>query len=213
MSNHYGWVGDWGSDKIAIPGTNHFPNCLWIDLDGGAPATAFQVNWVDMTPADNDTRMGKSPKDMCQSPSFHIYQHHDPDSIIYHDRENDRQGPSPSAALKRSEPAPPVKRSKSRRTAAEAQLAFEQKYGNMLVVDDVPSHTAHALCESATSAGPSFVNPEHGYFCDMQTKTIHPVCKMQNGTAVCFEMEQEQLGKLTQSRVSVLVGTMGISRL
>lgn len=97
--------------------------------------------------------------------------------------------------MKRSETAPPRKRSKPRVSAAEAKLAFEEKYRDKLVVDDVPSHNALALCESAASAGPSFVNPEHGYFCDMQTKMIHPVCKEQNGTDVCFDMEQRDLGK------------------
>lgn len=99
--------------------------------------------------------------------------------------------------MKRSEPAPPLKRSRARRSAAEAKLAFEQKFRDKLVVDDVPSHNAHALCESANSAGPSFVNLEHGYFCDMQTKTIHPVCKEQNDKSVCFDMEQKDLGKFS----------------
>lgn len=99
--------------------------------------------------------------------------------------------------MKLSETAPLRKRSKPKRSAAEAKLAFEEKYRDKLVIDDVPSHNAHALCESAASAGPSFVNPEHGYFCDMQTKTIHPVCKEKNGTIVCFDTEQNHLGRFT----------------
>lgn len=73
----------------------------------------------------------------------------------------------------------------------------------MLVIDDLPSHTAHGLCESATSAGPSFVNPEHGYFCDMQTKTIHPICQGQNST-ICFDMEQKQIGMCVCASALVL---------
>lgn len=143
----------------------------------------------------------------------HPDQHYDPGTIVRHDREHDRQKPGPGAVLKRSEQAPPIKRNKPRRTAAQARLAFEQKYGNMLVIDDLPSHTAHALCESASSDGPSFVNPEHGYFCDMQTKTIHPVCKTQNGTAVCFEMDQKQLGKFNWLLVLMPFCIMGIESL
>ncbi|KAG6368611.1 hypothetical protein INS49_002824 [Diaporthe citri] len=210
-SGHYSWVGDWGSEcagddpsmatwffgKIAVPGTKYWPNCLWIDLNGGAPATGFQVNWLDMKPDVNDARIGQQAKSMCQTPSFHLYQHYDPAYIIHHHRDHNNQQPGRPPVLKRSETAPPRKRSKPKLSAAEAKLAFEEKYRNKLVVDDVPAHNAHALCESASSAGPSFVNPEHGYFCDMQTKTIHPVCKEQDGKDVCFDMEQRELGKST----------------
>ncbi|KAL2285018.1 hypothetical protein FJTKL_08546 [Diaporthe vaccinii] len=207
-SDHFAWVGDWGSEcaggdpsiatwyfsKVNLPGTDYWPNCLWIDLDGGTPATGFQVNWMDLKPVANDTRFGQEAKDMCQTPSFHIYQHYDPRNIIYNDREEQPGGPP---SLKLSETAPLRKRSKPKRSAAEAKLAFEEKYRDKLVIDDVPSHNAHALCESAGSTGPSFVNPEHGYFCDMQTKTIHPVCKGKNGTSVCFDTEQNELGEFT----------------
>lgn len=96
--------------------------------------------------------------------------------------------------LKRSEHAPPRKRTKPRRSAAEAKLAFEEQWRDKVVVDDIPSHTAHALCEAAGSAGPSFVNPEDGYFCDMETKEIYPVCKVQKGEHICFDLEQSELG-------------------
>jgi len=37
-------------------------------------------------------------------------------------------------------------------------------------------HSAKALCESATSFGPDFVNVEEGYFCDMDAKRMWPLC-------------------------------------
>ena len=137
----------------------------------------------------------------------HLDQHWEPDKIIFHSRENGKQKPWDSVAhgVKLLEPAPSRERSQPQRSVAQAELAFEQKYGNKLVIDDLSSHTAHDLCESETSAGPNFVNPEDGYFCDMQTKTIHPICKRQDGTAVCFDMEQNELGKLTQLRLLALV--------
>lgn len=99
--------------------------------------------------------------------------------------------------LKRSEPAPPRKRTHPKRSATEAKFAFEQQWRDKVVVDDVSSHNARALCESDTSAGPSFVNPEDGYFCDMRTKKIHPVCKEKDGKFVCFDVDQNDLGKST----------------
>lgn len=87
-------------------------------------------------------------------------QHLDPAHIVIHKRDD-----AEAAEAYRSEPTPSRKRDKPRRSVAEAKLAFERKYGNILVIDDLPSHTARSLCESTTSAGPSFVNPEHGYYC------------------------------------------------
>lgn len=89
---------------------------------------------------------------------------------------------------------------RTRRSVAAAKLRFEQKWGDILVVDDLSSHTAHTLCESSTSAGPSFVNVDDGYFCDMQTKTVYPVCeeeKKEQQQKVCFDTEQNELGMLT----------------
>lgn len=41
------------------------------------------------------------------------------------------------------------------------------------------------------------MNKEDGYFCDMQDKTIYPVCvKNKAGEEVCFDTEQNDLGKL-----------------
>ncbi|POS71966.1 hypothetical protein DHEL01_v209640 [Diaporthe helianthi] len=188
-----GHVFDGGTAKIR-QSPHGTPNCMWIDQDGNQPATGFQVNWLDMKPLEQDNRVGKKAYDMCHSPSFEIYQHWDPAHIIIH-----KGDASEAAEIQRSEPKASRKRTKNRRSVTEAKVAFESKYSNMLVIDDLPSHTASSLCQSATSAGPNFVNPEHGYFCDMKTKTIHPVCSgahspRQNST-LCFDMEQTELGK------------------
>lgn len=66
----------------------------------------------------------------------------------------------------------------------------------MLVINDLESQRAHTLCESSSSAGPNFLNPKDGFFCDMQTKTVYPVCASQNQTTVCFDLEQNELGKM-----------------
>ncbi|KAI3397113.1 hypothetical protein diail_11174, partial [Diaporthe ilicicola] len=66
----------------------------------------------------------------------------------------------------------------------------------MLVIDDLDSHDAHQLCESPISDGPNFVNPKHGFYCDMQTKNLYQLCKSQNNndaSSVCFDMEQTEL--------------------
>lgn len=131
-------------------------------------------------------------------------QNHDPKSIIYHNRDDDKQKPAQAPVLKRSEQGPPRKRTKPSRTPPEAKLAFEETWRDKVVVSNVPSHTAQALCESNGSAGPSFVNLEHGYFCDMQTKTVYPVCKEQSGNNACYDPDQRKLGRFPSLRFFAL---------
>lgn len=105
--------------------------------------------------------------------------------------------PKPEPDLKDPKPEPDPEHPRQRRSlAAAAKLRFQQKYGNMLVIDDLDSHKAHTLCESSSSAGPNFLNPKDGFFCDMETKTVYPVCEPQNNGTVCFDVEQNELGKL-----------------
>lgn len=87
---------------------------------------------------------------------------------------------------------------RTRRSVAAAKLRFEQKWGDILFIDDVPDHTAHTLCQSPNSAGPNVLNEEEGYYCDMLSKTLHPVCKKekeQEQDKVCFDTVQRELGK------------------
>lgn len=124
-------------------------------------------------------------------------QHLDPAHIVIHNQDG-----AETAEKHHSKRTPLGKRNRPRRSVAEAELAFKKKYGKILVIDDLPSHTAIGLCQSATSAGPNFVNPDEGYYCDMELKAIHPVCSethspRQNSTS-CFDMEQNELGKHVQ---------------
>lgn len=44
-----------------------------------------------------------------------------------------------------------------------------------LVVSNLTQHRAADLCDSETSWGPDFIGSD-GLFCDMQTKTLTPLC-------------------------------------
>lgn len=124
---------------------------------------------------------------------LHIDQRYDPTNIIYEEPETDDHG----RPVKKPKPAADPGHTRPRRSvAAAARLRFQQKYSNMLVIDDLDSHRAHALCESSSSAGPNFLNPTDGLFCDMDTKTVYPVCPPQNQTTVCFDVEQNELGEI-----------------
>lgn len=49
--------------------------------------------------------------------------------------------------------------------------------GKQIVKSRMDTHTATSLCESETSRGPDFVSLTEGKFCDMETKTLWPICK------------------------------------
>lgn len=128
------------------------------------------------------------------SPLVSLY---DPVQIIYEPKETDEhgmriEGPKNNTRVPRPAAGPRTRRS----VQAAAKLRFEQKWGDVLIIDDVPAHTAHSLCQSPNSAGPNFLNEEEGYYCDMHSKTLHPVCtKKEEQDKVCFDTEQNELGK------------------
>lgn len=61
-----------------------------------------------------------------------------------------------------------------------------------VVISDYKAHCAEDVCNSKTSRGPSFVSTQDGMYCDMSTKTIHPLCS----SAVkygCFDINTQEL--------------------
>ncbi|OAR01230.1 hypothetical protein LLEC1_00186 [Akanthomyces lecanii] len=48
-----------------------------------------------------------------------------------------------------------------------------------LVVSNITQHSTEELCSSETAWGPDFIGSD-GYFCDMSSKTLIPICSKQN---------------------------------
>ena len=59
----------------------------------------------------------------------------------------------------------------------------------VLVVSDIEAHSAEDLCTSGSSFGPDFVSQYEKKFCDMATKTTHPLCGGSVQTD-CFDIDQ-----------------------
>ena len=80
--------------------------------------------------------------------------------------------------------------------------------GKQIVKSKMDTHTATGLCESETSRGPDFVSLVEGKFCDMETKTLWPVCKDEED-GDCFDNNihlmrgVNKLGKRTGRRVTL----------
>lgn len=68
-----------------------------------------------------------------------------------------------------------------------------------LITSNITSHKSSNLCNSATSWGPDFVGSD-GYFCDMETKTLTPLCITENVDG-CMEIDNSQKKVTKRSNV------------
>lgn len=64
-----------------------------------------------------------------------------------------------------------------------------QPLDDQLVISDVACHSAKEVCESKTSAGPDFVSTAEGLFCDMESKSLWPLCS-ESLTDSCFDLNE-----------------------
>lgn len=64
-----------------------------------------------------------------------------------------------------------------------------------IVVSNVTQHSAEELCSSETSWGPDFIGSD-GYFCDMSSKTLTPLCSKQNvNGCINFDDDDKAISK------------------
>lgn len=75
---------------------------------------------------------------------------------------------------------------KNRPGKNEVIIAPLRKYGS-----------AVQLCESWNSVGPDYANVEEGLFCEIETKTLYPICGSiaggDDGKSMCFDVERKSL--------------------
>lgn len=113
--------------------------------------------------------------DMCNTPAFKTYTEKDPNSISYWTNGVDPwiQHPAAKRSSVSEAPASEKQRWKSRMST---KRSLADKFSDILVISDHEKHQADLLCNSTTSFGPDFVNPNQQWFCDMTNKLLHPVC-------------------------------------
>lgn len=71
-----------------------------------------------------------------------------------------------------------------------AQPKVPEQPFDHIITDD--THSAEDLCKSETSYGPSFVNTQEGFFCDMDTKTLYPSCD-RAPRAICYTLFEDMV--------------------
>jgi hypothetical protein len=70
------------------------------------------------------------------------------------------------------------------------------KKDTSLVRSDIWSHNGTELCQSPSSRGPDFISLAEGVHCDMDTRTVTPLCQTsQHGQAGgdCFSVDEKKL--------------------
>lgn len=196
--NEYGWIGDWGRacgstwyfSSLYIKGTDHQPDCMWIDANGDQPQTGFQVHFPEfVTQESGKLPEGKDENYFCNAgPPFKIRTDPDPNGITYWTRgkrgENKRSATAEAYAPPKH---PKLPRRHIRRNETVSALSLEQ-----LVIDNNPHHPTASLCESANSVGPDFANLADGQFCRMSDKTLWPFCTDQLYDN-CFNLDEQDL--------------------
>jgi hypothetical protein len=174
---HYAWLGDWGAEcgatwfysRYLVDGKNYRPMCTWIDANGDQPTTGLSMHFPSFVGSDPSAH---NASDYCSNTqTFQIHTEEDPSAIPIggdplRKRSFDRENPLVG---------------NSRRFA-----------GRLVVSRDADNHKTERLCNTANSVGPDFLNLAEGQFCNMQDKTLWPVCSNQDQTD-CFDVDTKQL--------------------
>lgn len=173
--NKYAVSGDYGEacggtwfESHMYPNSNeeYQPKCFWIDKDGDAPKTGFQVRWPAFSKDEQDDS-DTDPARMCNDINFGLREEDDPSTINYY--------------VKKKRDLPVRRRSNARPEWTKSEL----------VISDSKHHSAKRLCESDTSMGPDFAHTGENLFCDMEAKVLYAFCT--DGKTDCFDLESQSI--------------------
>jgi hypothetical protein len=110
--------------------------------------------------------------------------------------------PSPNGFIPNINPAFPRRRRNVRtRKEGGAGITHQRRVPNTrqpwpdrsrLVKTPNKAHSARELCQSDSSHGPDLVSTHEGWFCDMEKRHLHPVCRGDIQTG-CFDVDTNMM--------------------
>lgn len=91
----------------------------------------------------------------------------------------------------------PINAAPSKRSAKKERKAWMK---DILYSSNWHSHTGEHLCSHPNSYGPDFVGSD-GYFCDMETKTLTPLCSTKDVDG-CVEVDNDEKAVVKRSSIA-----------
>lgn len=201
----WGWTGDIGAacgqawhygtrqHGTTKSGDPYFPKCTWMDTDGGVDIDKDPVSITNRQMKINIMAYGGAAADKgldyyCGAT---IFTHDNADPIAG----MPPQGPvCPGCTRKKRRLEPDHSEPSTNTTFAEQKLPRPRsaRSASELIVNSRPQQSAIRLCRSPTSRGSDFASTDEGIFCDMETKTLYPLCsgEIQAG---CFDLQADEL--------------------
>lgn len=121
----------------------------------------------------------------CQNgPSFSIFYNDDPNSINYIPADGSNAKSKRTPTVKGAVPSKPRPR--------QRRVDTNDFTDERLVISNDSTQNTTALCSDPVSRGPDFLNLAEGQFCQMSTKTLHPICS-DIITDNCFNTDAQKL--------------------
>lgn len=189
----------WYSSRVYVRAQDHYAKCSWIDKNGDQPSTGFQIHWPEF---DGDTASRNTGYYCNSRPTLHWYTEPDPTAVSFFTRKRDMFARAPSCSVSES-----PEKDQSGSAIAKRKTGSSEQFGHQLVKSLLPGQTASELCDSRSSAGPSFVSYEERSFCFMLTKTLFPFCEDVN-FGLCWS---DELNLVTPKLIDSLVPSMNFT--
>jgi len=194
------------------------PACVWLDMDETnglkTKGIGFHLPSFQSNPA-READYGNFPDKMCKSdPRFKVYEGdgfalqampyfkepvYDPATLLdYGDKALDTSNWDKKPDIDLQDVIFPQKNKRNVTARADGEVTKalppqQKKRPGHLVVTTFGAHSAKEVCESETSWGPDLVNPDEGYYCDMESKTLWEVCTEGGEQTGCFDMETNRV--------------------
>lgn len=204
------WIGDngaaceaaWYPSGIIVNEDNYETRCVWANPDVGDDeenanlSLGFEVDFRAFNgrdPAVPEEADALSNEEFwtqwCRNPPAQQFWNHLGTNPRDRRRSETSLGPVGEKAF-RPGPAPAAAASSKRRSPSLKGRSVKE---NRLVVSNSETFSAKDLCKDEHSWGPDFVSLSDGFFCDMATKTVKPLCA-EGVEEDCFQLDAAAAG-------------------
>ena len=81
----------------------------------------------------------------------------------------------------------------------QARIQREERWVNQVARQRNNQHSARSVCATPNSYGPNFLSEWDGWFCDLQSHTLYPVCERDDqDKRACYDVEVGEIRELEE---------------